>query len=42
MVLVSENKLSGLAQVRDLINLSSSVQITKINELQIQQIQIGA
>jgi len=29
-------------KIGDLINLSSSVQITKVNDLQIQQIQIGA
>lgn len=29
-------------QIGDLINLSSSVEITKVNDLQIQQIQIGA
>lgn len=33
MVLVSENKLSGLSQVRNLINLSSDTAITKVNDL---------
>jgi len=39
MSIVTENKFSGLAG--DLINYSSSVVISTVNDLQIQQIQVG-
>jgi len=40
MSIVTENKFFGL--VGDLINFSSSVAISTVNDLQIQQIQTGA